>query len=236
MQHKHLALITVLLIASLTASAQLGQIGKAFGIGGSNLPNDKIAAGLKEALQVGTGNAVKLTGKKDGYFKNEAIKILMPPKLKMLETGLRTMGQGQKIDDFVLSMNRAAESAAPQAKKIFVDAITQMTFADAKKILSGSDTAATEYFKSKTTASLTDAFLPEVSRATSEVGVTQQYKQLTGLFSSIPFAKKENLDIDQYVVGKALDGLFLVLGQEEKKIRTNPQARVTDLLKEVFKK
>ncbi len=131
-------------------------------------------------------------------------------------------------------MNRAAERAAPAAKQIFWDAIGAMTFDDAQKILKGSDTAATEYFRGKTSDKLTAAFRPTVEQATKEVGVTRQYKELVGRYQAIPFAKSESLDVDHYVVTKALDGLFRVLGEEEKKIRTNPTARVTDLLREVF--
>jgi hypothetical protein len=131
-------------------------------------------------------------------------------------------------------MNRAAERAAPAAKQIFWDAIGAMTFDDAQKILKGSETAATEYFRGKTSDKLTAAFRPTVEQATNEVGVTRQYKELVGRYQAIPFAKSESLDVDHYVVTKALDGLFRVLGEEEKKIRTNPTARVTDLLKEVF--
>jgi hypothetical protein len=189
---------------------------------------------LKEALKVGTENTVKLTGRTDGYFMNQAIKILMPEKLQTLEKGLRLVGYGPQVDEFVLSMNRAAERAAPQAKKILWDAIGEMTFDDARKILNGSDTAATEYFRAKTTDKLTAAFRPVVDRAMNEFGVTRQYKELVGRYQAIPYAKSEALDIDGYVVSKALDGLFHVLGEEEQKIRTNPAARVTDLLKEVF--
>ena len=195
-----------------------------------------IVSGLKEALQVGTQNAVNLTGKTDGYFKNQTIKILMPEKLRTLETGLRAVGYGPKVDEFVLSMNRAAERAAPSAKQIFWDAIGAMSFDDARKILSGGDTAATEYFRAKTTDKLTAAFRPIVEEATNEVGVTRQYKDLVGRYQVIPFAKSESLDVDGYVVDKALAGLFHVVAEEEKKIRTNPAARVTDLLKEVFGK
>ncbi len=200
----------------------------------SPLPDAKLASGLKEALQVGTGNAVKSTGRVDGYFGNPAIKILMPEKMRMLEKGLRAVGYGPQVDEFVLSMNRAAEKAAPAAKKIFLDAVTQMTFDDVRKIFSGGDTAATDYFKTKTSAQLAQAFRPIVEKATSEVGVTQKYKQLVGQAQSVPFVKAESLDIDQYVVGKALDGLFYMLAQEEKNIRKNPAARVTQTLKEVF--
>jgi hypothetical protein len=194
----------------------------------------KIGQALKEALQVGTENAVKLTGKTDGYFKNAAIKILMPEKLRTLERGLRTVGYDKDIDQMVLSMNRAAEQAAPGAKKIFWDAIGEMTIDDGRKILNGPDTAATEYFKAKTTDQLTTAFSPVVHRAMGDVGVTKQYQELFGRAQQIPFLKLEAFDLDKYVVDKSLGGLFYVVGEEEKKIRTNPAARVTDLLKEVF--
>jgi len=133
-------------------------------------------------------------------------------------------------------MNRAAEKAAPAAKQIFWDAVGEMTFDDARKILSGSDTAATEYFKGKTTDRLTATFKPVVDKSMNEVGVTRQYKELVGRYESIPFVKKESFDLDQYVVTKALDGLFYMVGEEEKKIRKNPAARTTELLKEVFGK
>jgi hypothetical protein len=227
----------IVLMTALPVSAQLDRIFKGLGIGQqSGLSDAKIGSGLKEALKVGTENTVNLTGRLDGYFLNQAIKILMPEKLRNLEKGLRAVGYGPQIDDFVLSMNRAAEQAAPFAKEIFWDAIGEMTFEDARKILSGHETAATDYFKGKTTDKLTAAFKPVVDKAMNEVGVTRQYKDLVGRFQAIPFVKSESFDIDHYVVTKALDGLFHVLGEEERKIRTNPAARVTDLLKEVFGK
>jgi Protein of unknown function (DUF4197) len=194
----------------------------------------RIGEGLKQALQIGTENAVKLTGRTDGYFKNPTIKILMPEKLKTLERGLRTVGYDREVDDFVLRMNRAAEQAAPSAKKIFWDAIGAMTIDDARGILNGSQTAATDYFKTKTTSPLTTAFSPVVHRTMAEVGVTKQYEDLFARAQRIPFLNVEAFDLDQYVVGRALDGLFHVVGDEEKRIRTNPAARVTDLLREVF--
>jgi hypothetical protein len=228
----------VVFITVLPASAQLDRIYKGLGIGGqgSGLSDAKIGSGLKEALQIGTENAVNITGKTDGYFMNQVIKILMPEKLKTFEKGLRAVGYGPQIDEFVLSMNRSAEKAAPFAKEIFWDAIGEMTFDDVRKILSGNDTAATDYFKGKTTNKLTDTFKPIVSNSMNEVGVTRQYKELVGRYESIPFVKKESFDLDQYVVSKALGGLFHMVGEEEKKIRTNPTARTTDLLKEVFGK
>ena len=225
----------LLLVSSASASAQVEQLSKALGLGSkTELGDTKIASGLKEALKVGAQNAVKLTGKTDGYYRNDAIKILLPKNLHSLEKGLRAMGAGQKIDEFELSMNRAAESAAPQAENIFTDAILKMTIDDARKILNGGDTAATDYFKSKTTEELTVAFRPIVESSMDKFTVTQQWNSLLGEFQSIPFAKSPSLDINQYVVGKALDGLFFVLAQEERKIRTDPAARVTSLLKEVF--
>ncbi len=232
-----LILGVLLVLVAPPASAQLDQLLKGLGIGQqSGLSEAKIGSGLKEALKVGTENTVKLTGRVDGYFMNEAIKILMPEKLQTLEEGLRLVGYGPQVDEFVLSMNRAAERAAPQAKQIFWDAIGEMTFDDARKILNGSETAATEYFKSKTTDKLTAAFRPVVDRTMNEIGVTRQYKALVAQYQTIPFVKSETVDIDQYVVTKSLDGLFHVLSEEERKIRTNPGARVTDLLKEVFAK
>ena len=228
----------LLVLVTVPVSAQMDQLLR--GLGGlapqSGLSEGQIASGLKEALHVGTQNAVNLTGKTDGYFGNQAIKILMPEKLRMLETGLRAVGYGPKVDEFILSMNRAAERAAPSAKQIFWDAIGAMTFEDARKIWSGGDTAATEYFRVKTSDKLATAFRPIVEKATNEVGVTRQYKELVGRYQTIPFAKAESLDVDQYVVTKGLDGLFFVLGEEEKKIRTNPAARTTELLKQVFGK
>jgi hypothetical protein len=154
-----------------------------------------------------------------------------------VEQGLRLIGQGEKVDEFVLSMNRAAEKAAPGAKDIFWGAIKSMSFDDARKILAGGDTAATEYFRAKTSDTLTAAFRPVVTDSMKDVGVIQQYKQLQSSYQSVPFASSlPSVDIESYVVSKALDGLFLVLGEQQKKIRTNPAAQVTDLLKKVFGK
>jgi len=232
-----LAMSVLVLALSGAAEAQIDQLLKGLGQGSSGgLSDDRIGAGLKEALQVATEKAVSLTGRPDGYFTNQAIKILMPEKLRSLETGLRTVGYGPQVDEFVLSMNRAAERASPSAKQIFLDAIGEMSFDDARKILNGGDTAATEYFRSKTTPRLTSSFRPVVSQSMNEVGVTRQYKDLVGRFEAIPFASSQAFDLDGYVVDKGLAGLFHVLGEQEKQIRADPSARVTDLLKEVFKR
>lgn len=233
---RRFTLTAALLLSATFSFAQLGDIAKELGLGQSKLSDSKLSSGLKEALRVGTNKTVNLTSKTDGYFRNEAIKILMPKNLRSLETGLRAIGYGPKVDDFVLSMNRAAEAAAPAARKIFVDAILAMSFDDARKIFSGGDTAATDYFKGTTTNQLTEAFRPAVEKTMEKNGVTRQYNSLVGQYKSIPFAKKLDLDINKYVVSKALDGLFYTLAQQEKDIRKNPAARTTSLLREVFGK
>jgi hypothetical protein len=241
-RRRAVVLVSVLAVLSTTApaAAQLDQLLKELETltrPGAPMPGDaKIGAALKQALQVGTENAVTLTGRTDGYFTNKAIKILMPERLRTVERGLRTVGYGAEVDALVLSMNRAAERAAPGAKRIFWDAIGKMTIDDAQRILQGTPTAATDYFKEKTSTPLTQAFQPIVERAMNEVGTVRQYNELLGLAKAIPFLKTESYDLDHYVVGKALDGLFHVVGEEERKIRTDPAARVTDLLREVFAK
>ena len=224
--------VLVATVVLATAPARAGILDKIRGGGASS--DDKVAAGLKEALEIGTGNAVTSTGKPDGFFKNAAIKILMPDKLRKLDKGLRAVGLGSQLDAFVLSMNRAAERAAPSAKSIFKEALTKMTFSDAKRILRGGDTAATEYFRDKTSELLTASFLPIVSSSLGEVGATKNYKDLVGRYSALPLVSAPSLDLDQYVTGKSLEGLFHMLGEEERKIRKDPAARVTKLLKDVF--
>ena len=234
-----LVVAAVLFVLAGPAGAQWDKLLKGLGgqgSAGAGLSDAKIGAGLKEALQVATEKTVSLTGKTDGYFANQAIKILMPEKLRSFETGLRAVGYGGQIDELVPGMNRAAERAAPQARQIFFDAIGDMSFDDARKLLNGGDTAATEYFRGKTTPRLTTAFRPVVEQSMSQVGVSRQYKDLVGRFDSIPFAKSQAFDLDGYVVDRGLGGLFTVLGEQEKQIRTNPTARATDLLKEVFKR
>jgi len=232
---RKLTLPVLTLALAVSASAQLDKV--LHGLATRDAPSEsRTASGLKEALQVGAEHAVDLTGTTDGFFKNDAIKILMPEKLRAVEKGLRLAGMGAKVDDFELSMNRAAEKAAPAARDIFKDALLQMTFDDARKILTGGGTSATEYFKAKTSGQLAVAFKPTVASAMDDTGVVKRYKQLAGAMQSLPFARNESLDITDYVVGKTLNGLFYVLGQEEKKIRTNPAAQVTPLLKEVFGK
>jgi len=195
-----------------------------------------IISALKEAISIGTDNAVKSVSVQDGYLGNDIIKINIPENFQMITNGLSKIGYQKQVDDFILSMNRAAEKAAPIAKSIFIDAIKEMTFDDAKEILNGADTAATEYFKAKTSEKLYDTFKPIVSSKVNEVGATRYYKDLTSKFALLPFMKTETLDLDHHVTNKALEGLFYMIGEEEKKIRTDPKARITELLKKVFAK
>ena len=229
--------LAVLLCVSAAHGGMLDNLMK--GLGGSSPqgPDDStIVSGLKEALSIGTDNAVKDVSRTDGYFGNEIIKILMPGKMQKVADVLKKVGYQKEVDDFILSMNRAAEKAAPMATEYFVGAIKEMSFDDARKILDGGDTAATEFFKQKTSDKIAASFKPVVSSSMNEVGVTKKYKDMMARYDSLPFVDKESIDLDNYVTNKAMDGLFYMVGQEEKKIRTDPAARVTDLLKTVFGK
>jgi hypothetical protein len=202
----------------------------------ADLSTDKIAAGLKEALKVSTSNAVTKTGRPDGFLKNPSIKIQLPDRLRSAGTGLRLVGMGPQLDQLEVGMNRAAEQAAPKAKQIFLDALMRMTISDARNILKGSDTAATEYFRSTSSEELTNAFAPVVHNAMQNVGVVRQYNQVMQNSLAAPLMQNRNFDLDRYVVGKTLNGLFFMLGEEEKKIRKDPAAQTTTLLREVFGK
>jgi len=194
------------------------------------------AAGIKEALAVGTERAVNSLSQVNGYFGNAAVKILMPSSIQKVAEVARMAGYQKQVDEFILSMNRAAEAAAPLAARYFGDAIREMTLEDVRGILTGGDTAATDFFRRKTHDKLYSAFKPVVSQKVGEVGATRAYKDMMGRYESVPMMGKQSLDLDDYVTNKSLDGLFYMVGQEEKKIRTNPAARTTDLLKSVFGK
>ncbi len=232
-----LFVVLVCFIRSGYGSGPLDTLIKGIRVPSQQSPDeDTTIAGLKEALSIGTGNAVMSVSKTDGYFKNQIIKILLPDNIQKVADVLGKLGYQKQVDDFILSMNRAAENAAPKAKDIFINAIKAMTFDDALSILKGSDTAATNYFKSKTSSQLYNAFKPIISSSLNTVGATNKYKTMMRTYEAVPFVSKESLDLDHYVTNKALDGLFYMVGEEEKKIRTNPSARVTDLLKTVFGK
>jgi len=235
-----LLLSAIVLLASIPSIAQLDGLMKSAESAiqpttpdTSNLSNSKITAGLTQALQVGIGRAVANTGKPDGFLKNDAIKIMLPEKLETIARGLRMIGMGAPVDELEVGMNRAAEQAAPKAKAVFLSALRKMTFEDARKILTGNDTAATDYFKRTSSADLTTAFSPIVHQSTENVGVVKKYEDLKQSSPSIS-ALAGSFDLDKYVVGKTLDGIFYMLGQEEQKIRKNPVAQTTQLLKQVF--
>lgn len=222
-----------------TAGGQLDQIfkkaGTVLGHNNSQLTDTKIIAGLKEALQVSTAKAVALTGKPDGFLKNQAIRIPLPAKLQTVGKGMRMLGMGARVDELEVGMNRAAEQATPQAKQIFLAAVKKMSFDDARHILTGNDTAATDYFKRTSSADLATAFAPIVQQSMQRVGVVQQYERV---LNSAPGgnALAGEFDLNKYVLGKTLDGLFYMLGEEEKRIRKDPAAQTTALLREVFSK
>ena len=245
MKSVHLAIIAVtLLLASISSPVYAGffddltsVLGGAGGGSESSLDDSTIARGLKEALATGTTRAVKAVSQRDGYFSNEMIKILLPEKIRSTADLLGKFGFQQEVDDFVLSMNRAAEKAAPKATEHFATALKAMTFDDASAILQGDATSATEYFRSRTGDRIYADFKPVVVANMKDVGVSRYYSQMKEKFEAIPFAGAVgSFDLDHYVTIKAVEGLFSMLGEEEKKIRTDPAARGTELLKKVFGK
>ncbi|MFH1491553.1 MAG: DUF4197 domain-containing protein [Pseudomonadota bacterium] len=203
-------------------------------LSGSELPESRVVQGLKEALETGTANAVKTVSKTGGYFDNSRIRIPLPGPVKKVEKVLQAVGYGPQVDAFERSMNLAAEQAAPHAKSLFWDAIKAMNFDDARRILKGRENEATLYFEEKIRDRLTGLFKPLVHKTMADVGVTRQYQALDAKVRSLPFTDALQFDLDKYVTDRGLDGLFLMLAEEERKIRQDPAARVTDLLKEVF--
>lgn len=208
------------------------------------LTMDQAVQGLKEALGKGVQSAVSSLGREGGFLTNLTVKIPLPEKLQKAEAALRVIGQGKLADDFVATMNRAAEQAVPVAAGVFGDAVKRMSFADAKAVLTGPNDAATQYFRKTTQTNLFNGFLPIVKTATAKVGVTSAYKQMVSKvstaqsFGSLLGAKTpallEQADLDNYVTNKAMDGLFKMVAEEEKRIRENPVARTTGLLQKVF--
>ncbi len=193
------------------------------------------AAGLRQALEQGTQQAVSLLGRQNGYFGNARTRIPMPENLVRVDKALRKFGRGAVADEFILSLNRAAESAAPEAKAIFLQVIRNMTVKDAVGIVRGPDNAATQYFRERSEGALKAKFRPIVAGATDKVGATRRYKQfLRDAGPVASFVDVRSLDIDDYVTRKALDGLFLMVADEERRIRQDPLARTTELLRTVF--
>lgn len=207
---------------------------RAYALSIDDLSNAEASQGLKIALEKGAIAAVSLLGKTDGFLGNEKVRIPLPGYLEDASKLLRLLGQGDRIDELVTSMNRAAEAAVPMAKDLLVGAVRTMNVTDAKKILTGGDTSVTAFFADKTRAPLSVKFLPAVTKATAKVGLAEKYNQVAGKAAGLGLVKKEDANIQHYVTGKSLDGLYLMIGEEEKKIRQDPVATGSAVLKKVF--
>ena len=209
-------------------------LGSAHALEVSDLSNAEASKGLKEALIQGAGKAVKQLGATDGFYGNSEVKIPLPEPLKKAEKAMRMLGMGQQADDLVLKMNRAAEAAVPEAKTLLIDSVKKMSLADAKNILSGPEDAATQYFKRTTSTALTEKFLPVVQKATQDVQLAQQYNRFAEMGSRFGIVKKEQVNLEQYVTQKTLDGVYLMIAKEEAAIRKDPIGQASKLLKKVF--
>ena len=200
----------------------------------AGLSQEEVGAGLKEALNKGIEKGVDQLSKPDGFFKDLAIKIPLPKETKKVEAKLRSIGQGKKVDETIESINRAAEDATTAAKDIFVKAIKEMSINDAMSILRGDENAATKFLDKSTRANLISKFEPIVKISLDKVGATKNWNTIFSTYNKLPFVEKVNPDLVEYATGKAIDGLFIQIAKEELKIRQDPAARVTDLLKKVF--
>jgi len=198
------------------------------------LTNDEIVRGLKDALSIGTNNAVSVLSKTNGFYGDPLVKILFPPEVQYVADKLYSIGAGKLIDDFILKMNQGAENAVVKAGPVFVNAVKTMSFTDAMGILKGADDAATSYFKTNTRSQLFALFKPEVQKVLDQMQVTKYWTDVTSAYNKIPLTKKVETDLAKYVTEKTMDGLFKKLAIEEKKIRTDPVARTTEILKRVF--
>jgi len=203
-------------------------------LGVSDLTNTEASGGLKAALIQGAEKAVGQLSAVDGFFGNNEVKIPLPDALKKAEKTMRMFGMGKQADELVLKMNRAAEAAVPEAKALLIDSVKKMTVADAKAILTGGDDAATQYFKKTTSAPMAQKFLPIVKKATENVQLAQQYNKFAEAGSKYGLVKKEQVNLEQYVTQKALDGVYLMMAKEEAAIRKDPVGQTSNLLKKVF--
>jgi hypothetical protein len=236
-------LLILLTLCSINAKSQSfqGLLKKATEIASgatkTGLSSDEIANGLKEALRIGAEKGCTNLAKPDGFFKNAALKILMPPEAAKVESTLRSVGLNQYADDFILSMNRAAEDACITAAPIFVNAIKQMTISDGLNILRGDESAATTYLRSKTSAELKSSFNPIIKTSLDKVNATKYWEKAITAYNAIPFSnKKINPDLSAYVTEKAMEGIYSEITKQEKDIRANPMARTSELLKKVFER
>ena len=214
----------------LDAVTQPGGSGGALG----GLSNGDIASGLKEALRVGISKGADQASVTDGYFKNALLRIAVPPEAQKVVARLRQIGFGPQVDKFELSMNRAAEDAAKVAKPVFIKAITSMSIGDAVGILRGQNDAATQYLRRTSGQQLVTEFTPIIDSTLNKNNATRYYNDLVTTYNKLPFVQKVSPNLTQYATGKAVDGLFILVAQEEQKIRENPAARVSDLLRRVF--
>jgi hypothetical protein len=221
------------LMKKVSGDSSVGNLLKTGAGNSQGLSAATIADGLKEALQVGTERGTQKLASVDGFFKDAAIKILMPEEAKKVETKLRTLGLGNQVDEAILSMNRAAEDASKSATPIFVNAIKQMSIQDAAGILKGGDFAATDYLKSKTAANLTEAFRPVIEQSLAKVDATKHWNTIFSTYNKFSI-QKVNTDLSAYVTEKALAGIFHEVALEEQKIRKDPMAQTSNLLKQVF--
>jgi hypothetical protein len=216
-------LVFTLMLLPLPAFSQLDQI-----------TNKEAIAGLKAALEKGSQAAVASLGKNDGFLRNPKVRIDLPDSLERAEKAMRRLGMGKYADELIVTMNRAAEAAVPEAKALFVDSVKKMSVQDAKGILTGGDTAGTAYFRKSTSKQLRERFLPIVRKATAKVGLAQKYNQYAEKGASFGVVKKEDANLDEYVTQKALDGLYLMVAEEEKKIRKDPVSAGRAIIKKVF--
>jgi len=198
------------------------------------ISNADATSGLKQALNDGSLAAVSRLGVQNGFFNNPQVKIPLPPSLKRAEGAMRALGMRKQADELVLSMNRAAEAAVPEAKELLVDAVKKMSVQDAKQILTGGNTAGTEYFKRTTQSQLMQRFLPIVKKATDRVGLAQQYNSIAGQGAALGLVKEDQATIERYVTQKTLDGLYFMIGEQEKAFRANPLGASSDIVKKVF--
>ncbi len=206
----------------------------AYALDVNDLTNKEASGGLKEALIVGAQNAVSKLGAADGFFGNPQVKIPLPATMQKAEKAMRMFGMGKQADELVLKMNRAAEEAVPEAKVLLIDAVKKMSVADAKSILTGGDDAATQYFKKTTSGAMGAKFLPIVKKATQDVQLAQQYNKFSELGSQYGLVSKDQANLEQYVTNKALDGVYLMMAEQEKAIRKDPVGQASSLIKKVF--
>ena len=219
---------------SVAALAVCLMAGSVYAIGLADLSNQDAARGIKGALDQGAASAVAKLGVPGGFLDNPKVKIPLPPALEQVAKGMRLFGRGKDADELVVAMNKAAEQAVPQSKELLVNAVKTMSLDDAKKILTAGDDSVTQFFRAKTAAPLAVKFLPTVKQATDRVGLAQKYNQLAGEGAKVGLMKGDTATVEQYVTSKALDGLYLMIGEEERAIRQNPAAAASSIVSKVF--